>query len=173
MTSCRSRIGRLAVMWHKSKSPEAYAPSVKISMAEPPTTTSSTPRSAQSALHSEAIFRLLMVGSGSAVTSASADVIFSESTVLMPHRNILLLQKLFHIAHGVGADMEKTRGEKGVGRASQQPFRHVFQAARAAAGHHRNAHGFAHAAGDDEIKPGFCAVGVNGVQPDLARAERH
>src|SRR5437016_13837990 len=41
-------------------------------MAEPPTTTNSTPCSAQSALHNEANLRLLSVPSFSAVMSASA-----------------------------------------------------------------------------------------------------
>jgi len=31
-----------------------------------------------------------------------------------PHRNILLLQKTLHIAHGVGAEMEDARGEDGI-----------------------------------------------------------
>jgi len=33
---------------------------------------------------------------------------------LKPHRNVLLLQKLFHVAHGVGAEMENARGEHGI-----------------------------------------------------------
>src|SRR5665213_319870 len=90
MTSCRSRMGRLAEVWHKSKSPEAYASSVNIPMAEPPTTTSSPPRSAHSALHSEAIFKLLTVGSCSSVMSASADLILLASMISKPHRNIFL-----------------------------------------------------------------------------------
>src|SRR5208282_6616727 len=110
MISCRSRMGRLAfVAWHISRSPEAYAPSVKISMAEPPTTTSFTPRSTQSALHSEAIFKLLMVGSCSAVTSASADFIFSASMFSKAHRNFFLRQKPLHVADGVGAEVKNAR----------------------------------------------------------------
>jgi hypothetical protein len=35
--------------------------------------------------------------------------------LLQPHRNVLLLQKLFHVAHGVGAEMKNARGENGVG----------------------------------------------------------
>src|ERR1035441_7672125 len=103
MISFRSSTDKVALLaWHMSRSPEAYAPSVKISMAEPPTTTSSTPRSAQSALQSEASLALFSVGSFSAVMSVSADFILLASMISKPHRNILLLQKLFHFTDGVG-----------------------------------------------------------------------
>src|ERR1035438_5978494 len=101
MISFRSSTDNVALLtWHMSRSPEAYAPSVKISMAEPPTTTSSTPRSAQSALHNEASFALLSVGSCSSVMSASADFIFSESIFSESHRNTFLRQKFLHVADG-------------------------------------------------------------------------
>src|SRR5271167_1896580 len=114
-------------------------------MAEPPTTTSSTPCSAQSALHSEAIFKLLMVGSRSAVMSARADLIFWVSMISEPHRNIFPRQKPFHIADGVGAKMENARGEDGIRLAFEQYFGHVFQTACSPARHHRHAHRFADA----------------------------
>jgi hypothetical protein len=82
-------------------------------------------------------------------------------------------KNLFHVADGVGAEMENARGEDGVGFAGEQHVGHVFQRARAAAGHHRHAHGFAHAPRDDEVEPGLRAVGVNGVQNNFARAKRH
>src|ERR1039457_4642136 len=140
-------------------------------MAEPPTTTSSTPCSAQSALQSEAIFRLLMVGSCSAVMSASANLILPASMFSKANGNLFLRQKFLHVADGVGAEMENARREDGVGLAGQQHLGHVLQRARAAAGHHRHTHRFADAPRDDEIEPGLGAVGVNGVQHNLARSE--
>ena len=68
------------VVWHRSKSPDAYAPSVSNSIAEPPTPTNSTPGSAQSALHSDASLRLFNVGSCSPVMSASERLIKFAST---------------------------------------------------------------------------------------------
>src|ERR1043165_73109 len=121
MTSCRSLTDKGALLeWHMSRSPEAYAPSVKISMAEPPTTTSSTPRSAQSALQSEASLALLSVGSCSEVMSASADLILLASMNSKANGNLFLRQKLFHIADGVFAEVENARGEDGVGFAFEQ-----------------------------------------------------
>ena len=38
-----------------------------------------------------------------------------------PHWNVLRLQKLFHVADGVGAEMENARGEDGVGLALHIP----------------------------------------------------
>ena len=52
---------------------------------------------------------------------------FIEIHFLQPHRNIFLCQKLFHVADGVGAEMENARGEDGVGFAGEQHFGHVFQ----------------------------------------------
>ena len=54
--------------------------------------------------------------------------------------NIFTRQKFLHIADGVGAKMENARGQHGIGFAFDQHFGHVFQRARAAAGHHRHAH---------------------------------
>ena len=67
--------------------------------------------------------------------------------------------------------MKNARGQHGVGPAFEQHLGHVFQLARAAAGHHRHTHGFADATRDDEVEAGFRAVGVNGVQYNFARAE--
>src|SRR5258706_15747400 len=165
MTSCRSLTGKVALLaWHMSRSPEASAPSVKISMAEPPTTTSSTSRSAQSVLHREASLALLSVGSCSAVMSANADLILLASMKSKANGNLFLRQKFLHVADGVFAEMENARGEDGVGFAFEQYFRHVFEFARAAAGYHGHADRFADAPRDDEIETGFRAVGVNRVQ---------
>jgi hypothetical protein len=38
------------------------------------------------------------------------------------HRNVLFRQKLFHIANGVGAEVENARGEDGVGFALPSKF---------------------------------------------------
>ena len=69
--------------------------------------------------------------------------------------------------------MENARGEDGVGFAFEQHLGHVLQTARAAAGHHRHAHGFTDAPGNDQVETGLRAVGINAVQNDFARAQRH
>jgi hypothetical protein len=45
----------------------------------------------------------------------------APSPILQSDRDILLLQKLFHVADGVGAKMENARGEDGVGAALHIP----------------------------------------------------
>src|ERR1039457_1698096 len=137
-------------------------------MAEPPTTTSWTPRSAHRPLHNEASLRLFTVGSCSAEMSASADFIVLASILSQPHRNVLLRQKPFHIAHGEFAEMKNARREDGIGFAFEQHSRHVLECACAAARHHGYAHRLADSARDHQVKPGLRAVGINAVQHDLA-----
>src|ERR1051325_10211248 len=175
MISCRWRMGKVALFtWHMSRSPEAYAPSVRSSIAEPPTTTSSMPCSAHSALHSDASLALLSVGSCSAVMSARADLILAASMIVsQPHRDALRGKMFLHVAHRELAEVEDARGEDGVGPAFEEHVGHVLQTARAAAGDDGHAHGFADAPRDHEVEARLGAVGVDAVEHDLARAELH
>jgi len=67
--------------------------------------------------------------------------------------------------------MENARGQNSVGFAFQQHLGHVFNVARAAAGHHRHAHCLAHAPSDHQVKPLFGPVGVDAVENDFPRPE--
>lgn len=69
--------------------------------------------------------------------------------------------------------MKNAGGEHGIGLAGEQDFGHVFQGAGPAARHHGHADGFADATGNDEVEPGFGAVGINGVQHNFSRAQGH
>jgi hypothetical protein len=48
-------------------------------------------------------------------------VVLGVTLTLKSERNILLFQKLFHVANSVGAKMENTRSEDGVGLALNFP----------------------------------------------------
>ena len=88
-----------------------------------------------------------------------------------PHGNPLPGEKLLHLADSEGAKVKDARGQHGVGPAGEEHFGHVFECSGAAAGHHGYADGFTDAAGDDEVEPGFRAVGINGVQDNLPGTE--
>ena len=80
-----------------------------------------------------------------------------------------------HIFLGLGdgefAVVEDAGGQGGMGPALHDGLTHVDDVARAAAGDDGNGDGVCDGACEFEIVAGLCAVGVDAVEDDLARAE--
>ena len=69
--------------------------------------------------------------------------------------------------------MENARGQNCIRLAFEQHSGHVLQTARAAAGHHRHAHGFANTPRDDQIESRFRPICINAVQHNFAGTEQY
>ena len=80
-----------------------------------------------------------------------------------------------HVVLGLGdgefAVVEDAGGERGVRPALRDGLTHVDDVARAAAGDDGDRDGVSDGAREFKIVAGLCAVGVDAVEDDLARAE--
>jgi hypothetical protein len=71
------------------------------------------------------------------------------------------------------AEMENARCQHGVGLAFQKDVGHVLEASRPTTRDDGNRDGLANATGDDQIEPGFRAVGVDAVKNDFSGTQRN
>src|SRR4051812_20621293 len=87
--------------------------------------------------------------------------------------DLSLGQVSFYVSHRILAEMKDTGGEDGVGSAFEQHGGHMLQRAGASTGNHRNSDAFANATGDRNVEPGLGAIGIDTIQNNFTRAQRH